>query len=625
MVRRGVCAGLNYSLVPIFFLAFRIAAKKENLLMKSIKRIRLLLRPYYLQISLSIIFLLMLTAIDMIFPEIIRQVVDIGLVDKQVSFMVVAAGIILGLGLLKATIGFGNRYTAEWLAHHIAYDLRNRLYDHIQHLSFSYHDHTQSGQLISRCIEDVRSLQNFTGQGIVELTRVIILIIGIIVILVSTNPLLAIVSLIPMIPLTLITTRFGRRVGKMFMDADNAMGDLSARLQENVTGVQVVRAFTREKYEINRFEEANRVLYKRQVVVVQEMARVMPTSTLLVGLSTLIILWFGGNMVLKGTLTLGELVAFNSYLLMLSGPAQQIGWLVNAAGETSAGLQRTFEVLDMPAEIRSRPDAVVEPDLKGEVIFDNVSFRYQGEKGHALHNIELEVKPNQVIALIGPTGSGKTSVINLIPRFYDVTQGRILIDGEDVRNLELKTLRSQIGIVLQTSLLFSATIRENIAYGRPEATQEEILAAAKAAQAHDFILEMTEGYETRVGERGITLSGGQRQRIAIARALLMDPRILILDDSTSSVDSQTEHLIQEALERLMEGRTTFVIAQRLSTVRRADLIVVLDQGCIVQKGTHTELLKKEGLYREIYDLQLRDQERFLDEMEQLHSQKGTQA
>lgn len=590
--------------------------------MKSLRRISVLLKPYYLQISFSVTFLLLLAAIDMVIPEIIQRVVDIGLIEKQTQFLLAAAGVILVLGLLKAGIGFGNRYTAEWLAHHIAYDLRNRLYDHIQHLSFSYHDHTQSGQLISRCIEDVRSLQNFTGSGIIELTRVILLMVGITIILVITNPLLAILSLLPMVPLILLTTRFGKRVGKMFLEVDHALGEVSSRLQENVTGVQVVRAFTREKFEIQRFESANKNLFGRQIRVTQEMARVMPTSNFLVGLSTLIILWFGGNMVLNGSLTLGELVAFNSYLLMISGPAQQLSWLVNAAGETSAGLQRTFEVLEMSPEIRSGPDALVLSPLKGQVTFEHVSFRYRGEKANALHDICLDVQPNQVVALIGPTGSGKTSVINLLPRFYDVSKGRLLIDGNDVRQIELMTLRSQIGIVLQTSLLFSTTIRENIAYGRPNANMEEITAAAKAAQAHDFILEMTESYETRVGERGVTLSGGQRQRIAIARALLMNPRILILDDSTSSVDSQTEHLIQEALERLMEGRTTFVIAQRLSTVRRADQIIVLENGHIVQQGTHASLLEQEGLYRQIYDLQLRDQEKFLDEMSQLRSQKG---
>jgi ATP-binding cassette subfamily B protein len=578
--------------------------------MKSIHRLRILLRPYWPQILFTMLMLFGLTAIDMVFPEIIREVIDKGLTGGQRSFILLATGIIVGLGVLRAAIGFGNRYTSEWLAHHVAYDLRNRLYNHIQRMSFSFHDHAQSGQLISRCIEDVRSLQNFTGSGIFELTRVLVLMISIIVVLFITNPLLAVISLIPMVPLTIMTTRFGKRVGKMFLDVDNALGELSARLQENVTGVQVVRAFTRENHEIERFKESNRDLYKNQVRVVEEMARVNPTSTLLIGLSTLLILWFGGNMVLNGQLTLGELVAFNSYVLMLSGPAQQIAWLVNSAGETSAGLQRTFEVLDMPPDIRSRPNAIMLPPLRGEVDFKNVTFGYTGEKIHALHNINLAVQPNQIIALVGLTGSGKTSLVNLIPRFYDVSEGQVLVDGHDVREVELKSLRDQIGIVLQTSLLFSATIRENIAYGRPDATLEQIIAAAKAAQAHDFIQEMTEGYETNVGERGVTLSGGQRQRIAIARALLMDPRILIMDDSTSSVDSQTEHLIQEALSRLMHGRTTFVIAQRLSTVRQADLILVMDKGRIVQRGKHQDLLAQPGLYRQIYDLQLRDQEEF---------------
>lgn len=591
--------------------------------MKSIQRLRVLLRPYYPQIALAALMLLLLTAIDMTLPEIIRLVVDRGLAGGEANFMLKAAGILIVLGLLKAVIGFGNRYTAEWLAHHVAYDLRNRLYDHIQRLSFSFHDHSQSGQLISRCIEDVRSLQNFTGSGIFELTRTILLILGISVILFLTQPLLAAIALLPLIPMTIMTTNFGKRVGKMFLDADNALGDLSARLQENITGVQVVRAFAREQHEIKRFEQSNRLLYKYQVRVVKEMARVMPTSTLLIGISTLLILWFGGNMVLRGELSIGELVAFNSYVLMLSGPVPQLAWLINAAGETSAGLQRTFEVLDMPPQIRSRPDAIVLPTIRGELTFESVSFRYQGENTHALHDLNLEVTPNQVIALVGLTGSGKSSLISLIPRFYDVTRGRVLVDGHDVRDVDLKSLRDQIGIVLQTSLLFSATIRENIAYGRPDATFDQVVAAAKAAQAHEFILETTNGYDTRVGERGVTLSGGQRQRIAIARAILMNPRILIMDDSTSSVDTQTEILIQDALARLMQGRTTFVIAQRLSTVRSADLILVMENGRIAQRGKHEELLAQPGLYRQIYDLQLRDQERFQEEMEQLRAQKDS--
>ncbi len=593
--------------------------------MKTLQRLAILVRPFQGQMIAAALMLLSLTAIDMVFPAIIRQVIDVGFGQGQTQFMLVAAGIIMGLGFLKWIINFGYRYTSEWLSHHIAFDLRNDLYNHIQRLPFTYHDYTASGQLISRVIEDVRSMQNFTGNGIFELSRTIILMIGILIILFFTQPLLAAIALVPMIPLVWLNTSFGRRIGKMFLAVDQSLGELSERLQENVNGVQVVRAFAREKYEVDRFRDSNRKLYYNQIKVVKEMARTMPTSTLLIGISTMLILWFGGQMALNGQISLGELVAFNSYVLLLSGPAQQLSWLINAAGESSAGLERTFEVLDKKPEIRSPESSISLPDLRGEVTFENVSFRYRYEKDHALHDINLTVHPNQVIALVGPTGSGKTSLMNLIPRFYDVTAGAVKVDGVDVRQLDLKTLRSQIGIVLQTSLLFSATIAENIAYGHPTASMDEIIAAAKAAQAHDFITEQPKGYQTVVGERGITLSGGQRQRVAIARALLLNPRILILDDSTSSVDTQTEHLIQEALKTLMQGRTTFVIAQRLTTVHRADVILVLDQGRIAQQGTHDELLQQPGLYREIYDLQLRDQERFQQTMAALQKEKVTSA
>jgi ATP-binding cassette, subfamily B, multidrug efflux pump len=561
--------------------------------------------------------LIILTAIDLVFPSIIQKVIDIGLAGGQTNYMVVAALLILGLGISKSLLTFVQRYQTESLANFVAYDLRNRLYDHIQRLSFSFHDHTQSGQLISRCIEDVRSVQGFTGNGIVELIRVTLLLVAILVILFTAHPALALISLLPMIPLVMVTTGFGKRIGRLFLHVDNILGELSSKLQENVTGVQVVRAFTRESHEISRFKASNQDLYNGQFKVLKEWGKIMPTTTLLVTLSTILILWFGGQMVLEGSMTLGELVAFNSYMLLLAMPSQQIGWLVNAGGEAFAGLQRAFEILELAPEIHSAPEAVKLPTLRGEVEFDHVSFRYFGEKKNALEDINLSVKPNQVIALIGLTGSGKTSLINLIPRFYDVSKGRVYVDGHDVRDVDLLSLRRQIGLVLQTSLLFSASLRDNLAFGRPDATDEQIIAASKAAQAYDFIQQLPKGLDTVVGERGVTLSGGQRQRVAIARALLMDPRILILDDSTSSVDSQTEHLIQQALDRLMEGRTTFVIAQRLSTVRRADLILVMDQGRIVQRGTNAELLAQEGLYRHIYDLQLRDQEEFLATMGEL--------
>jgi ATP-binding cassette subfamily B protein len=311
-------------------------------------------------------------------------------------------------------------------------------------------------------------------------------------------------------------------------------------------------------------------------------------------------------------------------MLMLATPAQQLTWLVNLAGEATAGAQRAFEVLDRPPLIQSPPAAVSLPPLSGKVEFREVCFRYDEDDLAALEDISVTVQPNQLVALIGPTGSGKTSLVNLLPRFYDVTQGAVLVDGIDVRQVELKSLRRQIGVVLQTSLLFSTTIRENIAYGRPDASEAEIIAAAKAAQVHEFIQEMPEGYDTLVGERGVTLSGGQRQRVAIARALLLDPRILILDDSTSSVDMHTEQLIQKALDNLMQGRTTFVIAHRLSTIRRADLILVMEAGRIVERGVHRQLLQAGQLYREIYDLQLRDQERFRSELEAISERDQTE-
>jgi ATP-binding cassette, subfamily B, multidrug efflux pump len=349
----------------------------------------------------------------------------------------------------------------------------------------------------------------------------------------------------------------------------------------------------------------------------------MPTTNWLTAVSIILILWFGGHMVMEGTLTVGAIVAFNAYILMLAEPAQQLTGLVNAGGEAAAGAQRVFEVLDTEPAIQSSDDAVKLGTLRGAVEFRDVGLKYKDEKTASLSGISLRVEPNRIVALIGPTGSGKTSFVNLIPRFYDVTDGCVLVDDVDVRELELVSLRKQIGIVLQTSLLFSDTIKANIAYGRPDATMDGVVTAAKAAQAHEFIEGFPHGYDTIVGERGVTLSGGQRQRVAIARALLMNPRILILDDSTSSVDTQTEKLIQAALDALMEGRTTFVIAHRLSTVRRADMILVMDKGQIVERGTHADLLARGGLYKEIHDLQLVDHAKFAEELEEHQEQEET--
>ena len=572
--------------------------------MKYLFHLRNFLNPYHGRLLLNLALLLSTTGLSLVVPQIIQQVIDEGMKAGATAFLVRSAMLLLGIGVLTACLNLVQRYLTEWISAHVGYDLRNSMYDRIQVLPFTYHDHTTTGQLINRCIEDVRSVQAFAGESIVEIVQLGIVSLGVLTILVLRNPLMALVSLLPLIPMVLMTTDFGSRITRLFYNVDNTLGDLSARLQENVTGVQVVRAFAREPYEIAQFDVINSSYFDARLKVNREWAKVMPTTSLLITLGTILILMVGGPLVLQGRMTVGELVAFNAYLLMLSAPVQQLSWLVNTTGEAEAGAQRVLEILDHAPEIRSPVVATQLGPLQGRVEFRSVSLRYQAEKIHALTDIDLTVEPDQLVALIGETGSGKTSLVNLIPRFYDVSSGAVLVDGTDIRSVDLVSLRRQIGIVLQTSLLFSDSIRSNIAYGRPDASDEQVYAAARAAQAHDFIFKFAEGYDTLVGERGVTLSGGQCQRIAIARALLMDPHILILDDSTSSVDTQTEKLIQEALDRLMEGRTTFVIAHRLATVRRADLILVMDDGRIVQRGRHAELLAHGGLYREIYDLQL---------------------
>lgn len=583
--------------------------------MRHLLRLNPFIKPYFGKILLNLLILLCITGLSLVVPTVIRHVIDDGLQSGNSLYLVRSALILLGLGIITALFTFFQRFLSEWVAAHIGYDLRTRMYDHLQNLPFTYHDHAQTGQLISRCIEDVRSIQGFAGGSIIELVQLLFTSVGVITFLILSDPLLALIALLPLVPMAMMTLDFGGRVTRLFYAVDNALGDLSSRLQENVTGVQVVRAFARESYEKKRFEEANSTYFHTRIRVIGEWSKVMPTTNLLIVIGTILVLWFGGQLVLGGKMTVGELVAFNAYLLMLSAPVQQLAWLVNAAGEASAGAQRVFEVLDTVPEIRPSQNPAAIGNIRGEVEFRDVSLTYQDEKREALIQINLHIEPNQVVALIGPTGSGKTSLVNLIPRFYDVSSGVVLVDGIDVRAYDPIQLRHQIGIVLQTSLLFSDSIKENIAYGRVDAPMDKIISAAKAAQAHEFIMSFPNGYDTVVGERGVTLSGGQRQRIAIARALTIDPRILILDDSTSSVDTHTEQFLQLALKRLMAGRTTFVIAHRLSTVRNADLILVMDKGRIVEQGTHDSLLMESGLYREIHRLQLNQIEESMEDLE----------
>jgi ATP-binding cassette subfamily B multidrug efflux pump len=574
-------------------------------------------KPYWRRLILTYVCLLAGLGLDLLIPYILRQAIDVGVTGAQPRFMATAGGIVLGIGVLKALFSLGQRYLSQWLAFRVAYDLKNKLYMHIQSLPFSFHDTAQTGQLMTRCTGDVNAIWNFASTGLLEIVNIVVMTVAVLIIMFTQDVRLSLIALAPMPILLALAVRFGGLARRLFNEIMQAVGKLNTVLQENLTGIQVVKGFAREPYEIGKYQTQNEEVFQKRIGVMRYFSINFPAMFTIIFVSTALILLFGGREVIAGQMTVGTLIAFNGYVAMLGEPMRRLGFFINMFSEAIASAERIFTLLDEPIRIRSPQNARTLQRVEGRVTFENISFRYQNSDEYVLRDVDIEAEPGQVIALLGKTGSGKTTMVNLIPRFYDVTGGSVRVDGIDVRELELESLRRQIGIVLQESLLFSATIRENIAYGRLDASDDEIVSVAKAARAHDFILEFPDGYDTEVGERGTTLSGGQRQRIAIARALLMDPRILILDDSTSSVDTETEYLIQQALKALMQGRTTFVIAQRLQTLMYADQILVLDQGRIVERGQHEELLARKGPYREIYDLQLRDQERLRRELMQL--------
>ncbi|MBN1954529.1 MAG: ABC transporter ATP-binding protein [Anaerolineae bacterium] len=567
------------------------------------------LRPYVLQLLVAYIAMLGVTVLNLFIPQVIKNAIDRGLTAGNATALFTAAAVILGLALLRGVAAFARRYFGEWLSHRVSYDLRNHFYESVQRLPFAFHDRTQTGDIMSRATSDISETEQFVGIGMMELATTVLLLGGVTAAMLLENWQLALLALIPLPFLILATLRFGATVRPMFTNIQEQMGVLSTVMQESLTGILVVKSFAREPHELAKFDRENDNWFSLRLKLIRTWGNNWPFFTFVIAASIFFLLWFGGSRALEKEITIGSLFAMISYVMMLNGPTQRLGFLVNLAATAGASANRIFEIIDTPREVAEKPGAMALERVQGEVTFDDVGFAYR-EGLDILRGIQFTAAPGQTIALIGPTGSGKSTITNLIPRFYDPTEGRVLIDGVDVRDVTLRSLRRHIGIVLQDPFLFRATIAENIAYGRPEASMDEIVAAAKAARAHNFILSFPHGYETRVGERGVTVSGGQKQRIAIARALLYDPRILILDDSTSSVDTETEHLIQQALEELMENRTTFIIAQRLLTLKQADCILVLDQGRIVERGTHAELLAQDGLYRQIYDLQLRDQEEF---------------
>jgi ABC-type multidrug transport system fused ATPase/permease subunit len=589
--------------------------------------IRLLsfLRPYKRRVVLAWLCVVGASVFVLVSPQLVAWAIDTGLRVRiegvngatrtgvalgSVHTLVIAALAIVAAAMARGVFVYGQTYLAEWVSQRVAYDLRNAIYDHLQRLSYAYHDKAQTGQLMSRATQDVEGVRMFISLGVLRLVYIVILLIVVLGLMLYANWRLTLMSwaFLPFIAWRSVVMTTQLR--PIWLRVQDGLARLGTVMQESLTGVRVVKAFSREEHESKKFAAEAGALFRDSYATSRIQAANSPILTGLWMMATVATIWFGGREIIAGRLGIGELTAFMLYLTLLQMPVRVLGWVVILFARAQSSGERIYEILDAESAVEEKPGAVELRSLKGRVRFENVSFSYD-VISPVLRDVSLEARPGEVVALLGPTGSGKSTVVNLMPRFYDVTGGRISIDGVDIRDVTLASLRRCFGIVQQDVFLFSATIRDNIAYGALDASEEEIIRVAKAARIHDFIMSLPEGYDTWVGERGITLSGGQKQRVAIARTLLMDPPILVLDDSTSSVDTETEYLIQQALAELIRGRTTFVIAQRLRTVKAADQILVMRNGQIVEKGRHEELLKRGGFYREIYDLELRDQEEAL--------------
>lgn len=566
-------------------------------------------RVYRLLFVLLISWVLLVKAINMAYPLFTKVLIDEVIVGNNIRMLHILSIALLGVFLFKSMIISLQVVTSHKLQHAIIFRLRNIMYHKIQRLSLSYFEKEQKGPIISRVMQDITDCNQVITTGVITILGAVLTLIGAIFILLALDWRMTLVTMIPMPVIGFLIFTFSRKVKAGYRQQKRKRAEVLSVLQESIFGIREIKTFTQESHEMERFANKGRKFFRIQMYIGKILATYHPLIVFFSSLGTVIILWYGGFRVIQGNMTIGTLVAFVGYVGMLYSPIDQLNQVNNILQSARASSERMFEVLDMAPEVTDKKDAIFHGHkLKGEVIFKDVSFSYEGDKAKVLANLSFEAKAGESVAIVGPSGSGKTTLISLIPRFYDINAGQILVDGQDIKDYQLFYLRRQIGMVLQEPFLFNGTVAENISFGKLNATMEEIVEVAQAAKIHDFIEELPEGYDTEVGEQGSQLSGGQKQRIAIARALLKNPPILILDEATSAVDSETEKLIQEALERLMEGRTSFVIAHRLSTIRNAKKIIVLKNGKIVETGTHKELLEKGGLYFHLYQIQFGLQE-----------------
>lgn len=579
--------------------------------MEVFKKLKEFYWPYKNYFLWSMSFLLLITGITVIYPIILQVTIDDIVLGGRYEWIPIVSLGFVGVMVIKGIGTYIHQYTGDLFGITSVYKLRNRLYEKLQYLPFRYYDNAKTGDLMSRLTADVEGFRFFLSFGFSELIRFIVLIGITFGVMFYYSVSLTIVTLITLPFLAVVVYKFDQAVHPAFRGIRKSFGKLNTKVQENISGINTVKSLSREDFVIGKFNDSNGDYKDKYIFTSDIWAKYFPLMELFGNISVVLLLSYGGYLVIHEELKPGELVAFYSLVWYIMWPIMNLGFVINLFSQSKASGERLLEILEAEGENEEKDGQLMVDRLLGKVEFKNVTFKYTEDDSEALYDVSFVAEPGKKIGLLGATGSGKTTITQLITRFYNVNEGEVLIDGEKVNNYTFKSLRSNIGFVLQESFLFSSSIKANISYGRPEATMEEIVEAAKRAQAHDFIMELPDGYDTMLGERGMGLSGGQKQRIAIARAICVNPSILILDDATSAVDMETEYKIQQALQEVMKGRTTFIIAHRISSLKHADEILVLDRGKIVERGVHEQLVNQNGLYQRVYDIQYQDQKQIM--------------